>query len=182
MSILSDGNNLIINTTSNETSIICRSTNTFVRNLYTPFGFLIPANAITPLNDGKIGMINTITSGSGTISSGIKNLDATHVFTSPGIYLINLYLKVTPGSVLVITNCGIGLSTSDTTFENGTGQINCYSISSVINATSVFVATFQKVINVVDSTTSHYFLVNITSSGSFTYATSDCYWKYIKIG
>ena len=114
MSISTDGNNLILNSTSNTISIICSSTNTLATNLYVPFGFLIPSTAITPATDEKIGRTSTINSTNGTISSAtIKNLGATYTFTSPGIYLIVLYLSITPSTTpLTITNCGFGVSTS----------------------------------------------------------------------
>ena len=186
MSISTDGNNLILNSTSNTISIICSSTNTLATNLYVPFGFLIPSTAITPATDEKIGRTSTINSTNGTISSAtIKNLGATYTFTSPGIYLIVLYLSITPSTTpLTITNCGFGVSTSDTSFTEGTGQINCHSIAKMVDTNRTFTATFQKVITV-NANLQHYFLANMTFTGtgtSFTYLDNSCYWKYIKIG
>ena len=188
MSINIDGdNNLIINTSNtSNTSIICSSTYTLVSNLYTPSGFLAPTPLLTPLSDTIIGMTNTVNSTNGNISSGsIKDLGATYTFSAPGIYLINLYIAITPSSsTTIITNCGIGISTSSTSFERGTGQINCYSISSVISTSTKLSATFQKVVTVLTANLQHFFLINMIFSlgGTFAYVNNACYWTYTKIG
>lgn len=183
MSFSTDGDNLIISTRSNAISIICGSTNTTVTNMSAPTGFLIPPTAITPASDAKIGMIGTVYSTNGTIVTNvIKDLGATYTFTSPGVYLINLYLSITATgtTAITITNCGLGVSTSNTAFSGGTGQINCYNLASVTNA--IFTATLQKTITV-GANLQHYFIVNINyNANSFTYANNGCYWSYIKIG
>jgi hypothetical protein len=183
MSISLDSNNLIINTTSNAISIICSSDYTRVSDLNVPNGFLAPTTLITPSIDAIIGMSGKVTGGSGTIDDAtIEDLNATYTFTSPGVYLINLYVSITPSITTTIINCGLGLSTSSTSFVDGTGQINCYNIAVFQNNTTKFTATIQKVITV-GANLQHYFLINIDiTSGTFAYATSDCYWTYIKIG
>ena len=183
MSISLDGNNLIINTTSNAISIICSSDYTRVSNLNVPLGFLAPTTLITPSVDAIIGMSGKVTCGSGTISDvTTKDLGATYTFTSPGIYLINLYVYITPSdATITIINCGLGLSTSASSFTEGTGQINCYSIARCLNNTTQFTATVQKVITV-GANVQHYFLINMDIDYEFAYANPNCYWTYIKIG